>query len=325
MQQIEIDGVVLYGGDVAADDLRAAARAGLRQRVPTLPCKFFYDEEGSRLFDRICELDEYYVTRTEAQIMAEHVAAMAAAIGPRCRLVEFGSGSSTKTRALLDHLVEPTAYVPVDISRDHLLSTAVDLQRDYPGLTVRPVSADYTQDLTLPPKSDAAERTVVYFPGSTLGNFGPDEAIAFLRRIHKLVGPNGGLLLGVDMVKDRDVLRAAYNDAEGVTAAFNRNVLVRLGRESEVQVDPEGFEHLAVWDEDQARIEMRLVARGDQAIVVDGERFEIPDGHHILTEYSHKYTAESIARIAGAAGFDIQDRWTDDRSWFSVQFLTPRD
>lgn len=321
MEPIEQDGVVLYDAAPAAADLREAAIRGLSQRPRSLPCKFFYDEEGSRLFDEICELEEYYVTRTEAAIMEASVDDMAVAVGPHCRLVEFGSGSSTKTRRLLDALDRPAAYVPIDISRDHLLATAVELQRDYPDLPVQPVAADYTEDLTLPPVGEEVARTVVYFPGSTLGNFAREEASVFLGRIRRMVGDDGGVLIGIDQVKDRDVLRRAYNDSSGVTAAFNRNILVRLGREADVALDPGGFEHRAVWDEEEARIEMQLVARGAQRIRVGESEFEIADGEAIVTEHSHKYTDESFATIAERAGLAIDRRWSDPRGWFAVYYL----
>lgn len=295
--------------------------AGLARPRKTLPSKFFYDERGSRLFDRICELDEYYLTRTELALMETHAEAMAARLGPGCLLVEYGSGSSIKTRILLDHLADPAGYVPIDISREHLLRSAADLSAAYPGLPVRPVCADYTQTLTLPDPGGPVRRTVVYFPGSTIGNFEPEEARAFLVQAARVCGPGGALLIGVDLQKDRAVLEAAYNDAEGVTAAFNKNVLARINAELGADFDLDAFDHRAVYDAALGRIEMHLVSLRDQCARVGAHRFAFRRGETICTEYSHKYTLDGFARLAAEAGFAVEQVWTDARDYFSVQYL----
>src|SRR5512134_720665 len=204
--------------------------AGLTRPQKTLPCKYFYDERGSALFERICQLPEYYPTRTELGILRRHAGAMAAALGPRCLLVEYGSGSSTKTTLLLERLEEPTAYVPIDISREHLLRAAAALSARHPRLAVRPVCADFTRPFALP-KLPGALRRAAFFPGSTIGNFGPAEARKFLAQVAEQCGSGGLLLIGVDLRKPREILEPAYDDAEGVTAEFNRNLLRRINRE----------------------------------------------------------------------------------------------
>ena len=302
------------------ESFREAVLDGLRQDQKQIPSKFLYDERGSKLFDRICELDEYYPTRTEMGIMQAHVEAMADAIGPRARLVEYGSGSSRKIRILLDHLEDLAAYVPVDISRDHLLSAAEALAEDYPDLPIQPLCADYTTtfDLPEPPRSPA--RTVAYYPGSTIGNFPPDDARAFLAHVREVVGADGGLLIGVDLKKDVDVLEAAYNDAAGVTAAFNKNLLRRMNRELDATFDPDRFEHLSVWNEEKGCIESFLRSRAAQTVTVAGHSFSFEEGETIHTEYSYKYTLDGFATLTEAAGFSVETVWTDDRSYFSVQY-----
>jgi len=321
MKVFERDGITLYDAAPRAAELREAAIEGLQKSQPTLPCKFFYDERGSQLFDAICESEDYYVTRTEQGIMGQFVEEMAEALGAGCRLVEPGSGSSMKTRPLLAALPRPTTYIPIDISADYLFDVAVDLNREFPDLVVTPVAADYTEDIDLPPAPAATPNTAAYFPGSTLGNFAADEALAFLKRLRRLVGANGKLLIGTDRVKDREVMHLAYNDRQGITADFNRNVLQRLAAEPNVSVDPDGFRHEAVWQEEPQRIEMRLVAEGDQEITVAGHSFRIPAGGHIVTEHSHKYTEETFQALAERAGFAIQQVWTDSDRWFAVNLL----
>ncbi len=294
--------------------------AGLARTPKTLPSKLFYDERGSRLFDRICELEEYYPTRTEHGILEQHLDEMLAEFGPRCRLVELGSGSSTKTRLLLDRARDLVAYTPIDISRDHLLRTAEQLAEAYPRLPIQPVCADYTRRVEgLPPAAEGV-RTVVFFPGSTVGNFVPAEAAAFLARVRGLCGAGGGLLVGVDLVKEAGVLHRAYNDAEGVTAAFNLNLLVRLRDELGADIEVDAFRHRAIWDLGARRIEMQLVSRREQSVRIDDREFSFGDGEAITTEYSHKYTLSDFADLAARAGFEVERVWTDERQWFSVQW-----
>jgi L-histidine Nalpha-methyltransferase len=293
---------------------------GLARSAKTLPCKYFYDARGSALFDRICTLPEYYPTRTELAILRRHAPAMAAAIGPRCLLVEYGSGSSTKTRLLLDRLADPAAYVPVDISREHLLQSAAALAAHYPRLRVTPVCADFTRPFALPDVPDAA-RVVGYFPGSTIGNFAPADARKFLADIAEQCGPGGALLIGVDLTKPRSVLEPAYDDARGVTAEFNRNLLRRANRELGADFDLAAFDHRAFWNASLGRVEMHLVSRRDQVVRIAGRAIPFAKGESIHTENSHKYELAGFAALAAAAGFTVERVWTDDAELFSVQLL----
>lgn len=304
------------------DTFLADVLHGLRQSNRQLSPKYFYDEAGSRLFDRICELPEYYVTRTELDIMATHAPAMGKALGPGVLLIEPGSGSSVKIRLLLDNLRDPSGYVPVEISREHMLASAAQLQDDYPDLDVYPVCADFTQSFEVPTPRHPATRRAVYFPGSTIGNFPPSDAVKLLHGISGVAGPDGMMLLGVDLRKDPTILVPAYDDAQGVTAAFNRNMLVRINRELGGDFRPDAFEHRAVWNDAESRIEMHLVSRGAQRVSVAGETFTFGDGEAIVTEYSYKYTPERLKALAGEAGFTVEQSWTDPQQWFGVFHLT---
>ncbi len=295
--------------------------AGLSGTQKTLPCKYFYDARGSRLFDSICELEEYYLTRSELEIMRRHVREMAKALGPECLLIEYGSGSSYKTRSLLDQLEEPSAYVPVDISRAHLARTARRLARAYPACEILPVCADFTQPFALPKPRRPEARRAVFFPGSTLGNFERSAARALLAGMARVVGSGGGLLLGLDLEKDARVLEAAYNDRRGVTAEFNRNLLHRLNRELQTNFRVADFEHRAFYNRGAGRIEMHLVSRRQQVVALGGHVIALRAGESICTEYSHKYALEEIADLAAAAGWRLADRWLDDRQFFSVNYL----
>lgn len=305
----------------ARDDFRSQVLHGLRQTLKTLPCKFFYDQRGSQLFDQICELDEYYLTRTEVTILRTHVAEMASAIGPKCRIVEYGSGSSLKTRLLLDCAQGPAAYVPLDISREHLLEAASRLSAHYPKLNVLPVCADYTSGFSLPECEDA-RRTIIYFPGSTIGNFEPHDARQFLRAAARRAGSGGGLLIGVDLKKDPAVLHAAYNDAAGVTAQFNLNLLHRINRELEGSFLPDRFAHYAFYNPRLGRIEMHVVSLAAQEVAIGGEGISFREGETIFTESSYKYTLDEFASLAAAGGWKVEHIWTDERRLFSVQYLT---
>lgn len=323
MQISQALSVTLHDYHPRADDMRTEVLRGLHDEPKTLPCKYFYDERGSALFDAICELPEYYLTRTELAILETHVDDMVAALGPDVLLVEPGSGSSLKTRLLLEHLRHPAAYVPVDISRTHLVGSADRLNRQYPDLEVIPVCADFNRPFDLPKTGRRARRTVVYFPGSTLGNFEPPAAIGLLRHLRRLAGEQGALLVGVDLRKSQAVLERAYNDSAGVTAEFNLNLLRRLNRELAGNFELSRFGHHAVYDAGEGRIEMRLVSKGDQVVSVAGEEFGFRDGEFILTEYSYKHTLDGFARLAGRAGLAVRRVWTDDRRYFSVQLLEP--
>lgn len=298
--------------------------AGLRESPRRISPIWFYDRRGSALFERICQLPEYYPTRTELAIMRAHAGEMAEAIGPGVALIEPGSGASLKTRLLLDALAKAQAYVPVDISREPLLNAARRLRRDYPALHVEPLCADFTQPIDVPASALwAARRRVVYFPGSTLGNFTHDEAVGLLRRMRDLAGLEGAILLGLDRVKPVPLLERAYDDAAGVTAAFNLNALRHLNRELGANFDLTAFEHRAPWVADGSRIEMHLVAKRDAAFTVGGERFTLAQGDHLLTEYSHKYTPADAAGLAARAGLAVRRSWSDLRDWFSVFLLEP--
>ncbi len=302
------------------DELRAQVLEGLRQEQKWLPCRLFYDERGSALFERITCLEEYYPTRTEHAIMAAAASEMARLIGSGCVLIEYGSGSSTKTRALLDHLLAPAAYVPIDVSRAQLEAAAAGIRDRYPALEVAPLCADYNGSVRLPSAAARGPR-VAYFPGSTIGNFTMDEAVPFLHGIARTVGPGGCLLIGVDLQKDRAVLEAAYDDRQGVTAAFNLNALRHLNRVLDAGFDPATFTHHAFYHPARGRIEMHLVSTTAQTVEVAGERFRFAAGETILTEVSYKFTLDGFALLAAASGFEVVAVWTDPRQLFSVQLL----
>lgn len=306
-----------------ADSFRDEVLEGLQDTPKHLPAKFFYDERGSQLFDAICKLEEYYLTRTEEAIMEAHIVEIVSTLGPHVLLVEYGSGSSRKTRILLDHLRALAGYVPIDISRAHLVQAAERIASDYPDLPVLPICADYTADYRLPTLDGRVERTIVYYPGSTIGNFTPDAARGFLSRIARQVEPDGGLLIGVDLQKDEALLEAAYNDAEGVTAAFNKNLLRRVNRELDANFDLDRFRHEAVYDAGEGRVEMYLVSEGDQQVTVDGTPIAFAAGERICTEYSYKYTVDEFAALAADAGLTVERVWADDNRLFSVQYARP--
>jgi dimethylhistidine N-methyltransferase len=294
---------------------------GLRSPQKELPCKLFYDEVGSDLFEQITQLDEYYPTRTEAHIMREAGAEIAARLGSDVELIEYGSGSSTKTRILLDHLKRPAGYIPIDISREQLQRSADKLARSYPRLRIDPVCADYTAPFELPASGGGSGRRVAYYPGSTIGNFVPEDARRFLVRIAEMCGPGGGLLIGVDLKKDPLMLHRAYNDALGVTAAFNLNILRRLNRELGADFALDQFRHYAFYNPVFARVEMHLVSLKEQVVHVGRTRIRFDRGESIWTEGSYKYNVHEFAQLAAAAGWRVEQVWTDDRILFSVQYL----
>ena len=302
------------------DRFRADVLAGLSRPRKRLAAKYFYDAAGSRLFDAITELPEYYPTRTELGILRARAGEMARRCGPRCLLVELGAGSLSKVRLLLDRLDRPAGYVPIDVSGDHLRAAAAVLADDYPALDVTPVVADFTRALVLP--SVPAARRVVYFPGSTIGNFDPPEAGALLRRVARLVGPGGGLLLGIDLRKAVKVLERAYNDKAGVTAAFNRNLLVRINREFGADFDPTAFRHIAFYNIERSRIEMHLVSAAEQRVQVAEVAFDFRAGESIHTENSYKFEISEFAGVAAGCGLRLDATWTDSRSYFAVLYLT---
>ncbi len=294
---------------------------GLSRRPKQLPCKYFYDERGSLLFDQICDLPEYYLTRAELAIMQQHAGAMADALGADCQIIEYGSGSSLKTPLLLEKMAQPTAYVPIDISREHLFASAKALKRRLPDLQIAPLWADFTTRFKLPPVQGQVNRRVVYFPGSTIGNFGPTEAIVLLRSMARLVGSSGALLIGVDLWKAAAVVEPAYNDSAGVTAAFNTNLLIRINRELNANFDTDAFEHRAIFNDKESRIEMHLVSLHSQVVHIGESAIEFTRGESIRTECSYKYSLDRFAELACEAGCEVKQVWMDDKKQFSVQYL----
>jgi dimethylhistidine N-methyltransferase len=294
---------------------------GLSGNPKSISSKFLYDKTGCELFDQICCLDEYYPTRTEMSILRDNVAEICTLFGPECRLVELGSGSSAKIRVLLDHLYEPATYVPIDIARDHLLRSTARLARIYPKLRITPVCADFTGTLSLPEPLYAMQRTVAFFPGSTIGNLEPAQAEKFLRRIADLCCHGGGLLIGVDLKKKRVTLERAYNDASGVTASFNLNLLTRINRSFNARIRTDQFQHYAFYNDEFGRIEMHLVSLVDQTAQLNGTPFVFRQGEHIVTEYSYKYTPQEFAELATRSGWTVKRLWTDPAKLFSVQYL----
>jgi L-histidine N-alpha-methyltransferase len=319
MSQIMRKPVQLTEQDEIADDL-AGILEGLRKRQKNLSPKYFYDERGSELFDEICDLPEYYPTNTELSIMQQHVGDMAKRIGPQASLIEFGSGSSLKIRILLQHLEQLAAYVPVDISREHLIKAADAISRDFPDIEVLPVAADFTQPFELPSPQVMPIRNVVYFPGSTIGNFSPDAAHQLLQVMHHEAGENGALLIGIDLQKDIQVIERAYNDSAGVTARFNLNILRRINREFGANFNLDNFSHRAAYNSEFGRIEMHLISQCKQSVLLAGERVDFIAGEELLTEHSHKYTYESFANLAQCAGFKVDATWTDADQMFAVQY-----
>jgi dimethylhistidine N-methyltransferase len=307
-----------------SDSIRAEVLRGLLGHPRTLPPKLFYDRAGARLFEAICELPEYYLTRTELGILRDRAEDIAARCGEHAALIEYGSGAGVKVRLLLDHLRHPAAYVPVDISMEQLTAVAAERARQYPHLRVAPVCADYTSRFALP-SLPADARRVAFFPGSTIGNLHPAEATAFLHRIRATIGPRGALILGVDRRKDVGVLRAAYNDAAGVTAAFNLNLLTRLNRELNATFDLSRFRHWAHFNDAASRIEMHLESTMAQRVYVAGMPIDFERGETILTECSYKYDLPFLEAVVRPAGFRIEELWTDERDWFWVGFLVPED
>lgn len=304
--------------------LREEVLAGLAAERKTLPPKLLYDERGAALFEEICRQPEYYLTRAELAILRENAAGIAALAGPDCALVEYGSGAGVKVRLLLDAMERPASYVPVDISRRQLAEVAATLGRDYPRVAIRPVCADYTRRLEIPPLPVRARR-IGFFPGSTIGNFHPAEAVAFLHRVRQTLGRDGALILGVDRRKDARTLHAAYNDANGVTAAFNLNVLARLNRELGADFVLDAFAHRAFFDVRAGRVEMHLVSREAQRVTVAGQRIDFHAGETIWTESSYKYAFRELESMVALGGFRIERLWTDARERFWVAFLTVRE
>lgn len=304
------------------EDFEGAVVAGLSSIPKSIPPKFFYDKRGSDFFYRICETPEYYVTRTELNLLEDVGADITALAGPAASVFEFGCGSPEKIRRLLACLDAPADYVAIDISRDHLLSSAEEIAIENPDLNVSAICADFSQDFDLPAEfCDGAGRRVAFFPGSTIGNQSPGEAESFLRLVRATVGEGGALLIGVDLKKDVGRLNAAYNDAAGETAGFNLNLLHRMRDELDADIDPDRFAHRAFYNENEGRIEMHLESRGSQTVRLGAHDFRFADGETIHTECSYKYEIDEFADLARRAGFEVRKSWTDAERLFSIHWL----
>jgi dimethylhistidine N-methyltransferase len=304
-----------------ASDLLEVVRRGLQAQPKRLPSWLFYDAQGSALFERICDQPEYYLTRCEIALMQAHAADIAHTLGTDVRLVEYGSGSAAKTQLLLGHMVSPVSYVPVEISPEPLHRSVQRLAARFPQLPVQPLCADFTRALRLPIPPRAPRRTVLYFPGSTIGNFDAREGMALLRKMRAEMGENGGILIGVDLKKDPAVIEAAYNDAAGVTAAFTLNMLARLNRELDTDFDLAGFRHCARYNALAGRIETSLVSQYPQQVQVGRTQVAFGQGEAIRVEISTKYSLEDFAGLAGKAGLKVTRTWLDPERMFSVQYL----
>lgn len=296
--------------------MKTEVLSGLANAQKRIAPKYFYDERGSALFEAITELPEYYPTRTEIAILEDHGEEIARGVGDSSFLIEYGSGSSRKIRLLLESL-RPSGYMPVDISRDHLLAAAEAIASDYEWLNVYPTCADYSSDWDLPHAGDGA-RKVVFFPGSSIGNFEPDDAQRFLTGVRRTVGDDGALLIGVDLKKSTEVVERAYNDAEGVTAEFNRNVLHHLNSRLNGDFDPERFDHEALYNEEHGRVEMYLVSTARQTVMIGDEQVSFEQGEAIHTENSYKYDATQFTSLADDAGFNLGGSWSDESNYFEV-------
>ena len=304
------------------ESFREAILIGLGKRQKEIPCRFLYDARGSALFEAICELPEYYPTRTETAILEESAAEIATLIGPGCQLVEFGSGASRKVRTLLHEFDAPSGYVAIEISREPLREAADALAADFPDLPIVAVCADYTRPLDLAHFPAAPGRRLGFFPGSTIGNFTPPEAVEFLAGSRQVLGFDGAMLVGVDLQKDPAILHAAYNDAQGVTAAFNLNLLERINRELGGDFQRARFAHDAVYNEAAGRIEIYIRSLADQIVTVAGRTISFAEGERIHTEDSWKYTIDGFHRLAARAGFRPVRTWTDRNRLFSLHFLS---
>jgi len=314
--------LVTVAAATTKENFREEVLAGLSKSPRQLPYKFFYDERGAQLFQEICELPEYYITRTEIEILRLHGAEMAKALGPQIELIGLGTGAGTKTRILLEELHNPAVYVPIDISKEQLEKSSARFREMFPALQVLPVSADYLEPFELPLPRHLSSRSVIYFPGSTIGNFEPETAKEFLARLVDLAGDGGGLLIGVDLQKDRDVLERAYNDAACVTAQFNKNLLARINRELGANFDLNHWQHHAIYNSTEGRIEIYLISDNEQAVHIGDREFRFRAGEEILTEYSYKHTIAGFIELARQAGFRFEHVWTDDARWFGVFYFT---
>lgn len=293
---------------------------GLQKSQKTLPSKYFYDKRGSWLFEEITRLEEYYLTRTELTIMQNNLSEIEQYVGKNVILVEPGSGSSKKTQLLLDEWTGLTGYVPVDISEQYLTNIVHSLKEKYPNLPIKPVCADYTQSFEVPDFKTNNAHYLLFYPGSTIGNFCPTEAQQFLKSISQILNPEGGLLIGVDLQKDINLLKAAYNDREGITATFNKNILRHINRKLNADFEPDRFAHQAIYNRKENRMEMHLKSKAAQTVTIDGKQIHFEQDETIQTENSYKYTLDSFRKLVDP-WFSVQKVWTDDDNYFSVQYL----
>ena len=305
------------------DDITGDTVAGLSASPKWLSSKYFYDARGSQLFEQITRLPEYYLTRVELQLLADAMPAISGVVAAHAHVVELGSGSGRKTHLLLEGLDDPVAYTPIEISRTALLASVERLAEEFDGIELLPVCADFTQPVPLPRPARAPARVLVFFPGSTLGNFEHDEAVALLRSMRKTMGEGGAALVGIDLDKDPALIEAAYNDAAGVTAAFTLNLLARLNREIGSDFDLSAFSHRARYDVEGQRIETFLVSARDQRVTIGDQAFDFAEGEAMQVEYSHKYDDASFAALAAEAGLRVAEAWNDPRDWFGQRLLVP--
>lgn len=294
---------------------------GLTSTPKFLSCKYFYDQRGSELFEQICETPEYYLTRTELAIMQDNIGEIAESLGPKIAMVEFGSGSSIKTQILLEHVSAISTYLPVDISGDHLAITADALSNTFPDILIHPIAADFTAPFEIPEGLLKDQKVVVYFPGSTIGNFEIERARELLQNIANVSGSGGGFLVGIDLIKDPEILHAAYNDSEGITEAFNLNLLERINGELGADIEISNFKHRAVFNSEPGRMEIYIDSLVEQSIEIGDQTIEFEQNEAIFTEYSHKYELDHFKELAAGAGFQFKQMWTDSKNYFGVLYF----
>lgn len=313
----------LYDLKPNISDFRDEVLTGLSKNQKEICPKFFYDDNGSKIFDQICELEEYYPTRIESELLRNHCSEIADLIGDSCLVIEYGSGSSEKICILLDNIKKPLVYMPIDISKQHMITASSKIAEIYPELDVLAVCADYTSKMLLPEyDQNTVKKKVIFFPGTTIANLEHVEAVKLLKQSATIVGLGGGMLIGVDMRKDPQVIHAAYNDAKGVTAAFNLNLLVRMNRELEANFNLNSFNHYAFFNLKEGRIEMHLVSLKDQIVTVAGQKFKFIEGESIHTENSYKFSMEEVKDLSEECGFKLIKAWSDDSNYFSICYLS---
>ncbi|MCS5564859.1 MAG: L-histidine N(alpha)-methyltransferase [Methylococcales bacterium] len=313
--------ISLMNLEPAVDDLTREVVQSLQETPRRLSCRFFYDKTGAKLFSKICDLKEYYLTRTELQIMNEYLGDIGHCIGPEAAIIEFGSGSGQKTELLLESLERPWCYAPVDISREQLIEMAERMSVRFPDLWIQPVCADYNAPFNLDRVVEADARRIVYFPGSTIGNLAPEQTVAMLGRMKGLVGDRGAILLGLDLAKSREIIEPAYNDSEDLTAAFNLNALRHVNRVTGTNFNISAFEHRAIYRPEHYRVEMHLISSANQRVRINGQSIRFEKGEHIVTEYSHKYPLEVFDRLLTSVGLRRVQTWFDRNRWFSLQYI----